>query len=340
MSRVSLRDVGKLAGVSVTTVSHVLNETPHARVNADTRKRVREAAEALGYRADQMARGLRTKSSGMIGLLTEDIAATPHAGRIILGAQETAKRHNLTMAIINSGVSDDLTDRTEDVLTLLDRRVDGMIYATVYHDVVSPPKELRSVPAVLIGAEDDRKEIPSVIPDEYGGAMTAVRTLVARGHARIAFVASRQDVPATRGRQAGYLAALKEAGIAQDDSLMADGESEAPGGYEAMMRILDAGSPTAVFSYNDRMAIGVYRALAERGLRVPDDISVVGFDDQPPIPTSLFPPLDTIALPHYDMGAWAVDALVVQMQGQPAPASERLLCRLVTRNSTTDAPAR
>ncbi|MCL2465224.1 MAG: LacI family DNA-binding transcriptional regulator, partial [Micrococcales bacterium] len=309
--RVGLRDVAEQAGVSVTTVSHVLNETPRSRVSSGTRRRVREAAAMLGYRADQMARALRTKSSGMIGLLTEEIATTPHAGRIILGAQETARRHDLTMAIINSALTDDASERTEDVQTLLDRRVDGIIYATVYHDVVSPPDELRDCPAVLIGAEDDRHEIPSVIPDERNGAAMAVRTLLRLGHDRIAFVASEIDVPATRGRAIGYEDELAAAGITPDPAWIFAGESEARGGYAAMSHILNAAPDiTAVFAYNDRIAIGVYRALADRGLRIPDDVSVVGFDDQDPIPDSLFPGLTTIALPHYDMGAWAVDALV------------------------------
>ena len=332
--RVGLRDVADRAGVSVTTVSHVLNEAPFARVNAQTRQRVREAAEALGYRADQLARGLRTKTTGMIGLLTEEIAATPHAGRIILGAQDTAKKHDLTMAIINSPLETDADERAEDVLTLLDRRVDGIIYATVYHDVVSPPEELRSGPAALIGAQDRYGEIPSIIPDERAGAVMAVQALLDNGHRRIAFVASQQDVPATRGRYTGYLSALQEAKVDIDPKLVATGESEAWGGYTAMNQILDsAPDVTAVFSYNDRMAMGVYRALADRGLEVPGDVSVIGFDDQDPIATSLFPGLTTIALPHYDMGVWAVEALVEQIKGKEPPASWRIPCQVITRGS-------
>lgn len=330
--------------MSLTTVSHVLNENPTARVNPATRARVREVAERLNYQPNPMARGLRTRSSGMIGLLTEEIAATPHAGRIILGAQEAASRHNLTLAIINSALQADLDERRNDVLALVDRHVDGIIYATVFHAVVSPPEELREVPAVLIGAADRRGEIPSVVPDERRGAADAVRALLAAGHRRIAFTGDVEDVPATRGRRLGYLDALAEAGLPPEPALMANAESEAWGGYAATSAILSAGGqPTAIFAYNDRMAMGVYRALAERRLSIPDDVSVIGFDDQNPIPASLYPGLTTVGLPHYDMGAWAVDELTELLSadaGGRTPSDEttsewplRMECRLVERES-------
>ncbi|HEY3547701.1 MAG TPA: LacI family DNA-binding transcriptional regulator [Propionicimonas sp.] len=341
--RSGIRDVAREAGVSLTTVSHVLNENPTARVNPATRARVREVAERLNYQPNPMARGLRTRSSGMIGLLTEEIAATPHAGRIILGAQEAASRHNLTLAIINSALQADLDERRNDVLALVDRHVDGIIFATVYHDVVSPPEELREVPAVLIGAADRRGELPSVVPDERRGAADAVRALLAAGHRRIAFTGDVENVPATRGRRLGYLDALAEAGIPSDPALIANAESEAWGGYAAASSILSAGGqPTAIFAYNDRMAMGVYRALAERGLRIPTDVSVIGFDDQNPIAVSLFPGLTTVGLPHYEMGAWAVDALARQLAGADTDDSAAgavsagpvlMPCRLVDRAS-------
>jgi LacI family transcriptional regulator len=341
--RVGLKDVAEAAGVSVTTVSHVLNETPHVRVNPQTRQRVQDVAARLNYRPNRMARGLRTRSSGMIGLLTEEIATTPHAGRIILGAQEAASRHNLTLAIINSALMADADERREDVNTLLDRHVDGILYATVYHDVVSPPAELRTVPAVLIGARDRADQVPSVIPDEQQGAHDAVLALAAAGHRRIAFAGNADDVPATRGRRVGYLSGMAAAGLAVEPDLVADAVSEPAGGHEAASRLLDAAAepPTAIFCYNDRMAMGVYRALNDRRLRIPEDISVIGFDDQQPIASGLFPGLTTVALPHYEMGAWAVECLAAQLAGTPVDGDThplRLSCPLVTRSSV--APVR
>ena len=336
---VGIRDVARAAGVSVTTVSHVLNDTPNTRTSDATRDRVRTAAAELGYRPNRMAQGLRTRASGMLGLLTEEIAATPHAGRIILGAQETASAHNLTLAIINSHVSDEIDELRSEVEALIDRHADGIIYATVYHDVVDLPEELAGVPAALIGARDRAGRIPSVVPDERQGAADLVAYLAERGHRRIGFADGADDVPATRGRLQGYLDGLRAAGIEPDDSLIVSGESEARGGYEAVRRLLDRSDrPSAVFCYNDRMAMGAYRAAAELGLRVPEDVSIVGFDDQEPIASSVWPALTTVALPHYEMGAWAVETLVALMNGQReaellAGHSVRLPCPIVERDS-------
>src|SRR4029453_14033173 len=167
---VGIRDVAAAAGVSVTTVSHVLNETPHTRTSEVTKARVRAAAAELGYQPNRLARGLRTRASGMVGLLTEEIATTPHAGRIILGAQEEASRRNLTLAIINSRLNAGAEVQSAEVQAFIDRQADGIIYATVYHDEVVPPDELLSVPAVLVGARDRLGEIPSGMPDERAGA--------------------------------------------------------------------------------------------------------------------------------------------------------------------------
>lgn len=317
--QIGIRDVAAAAGVSVTTVSHVLNDTPHTRTSDETKARVREAAAELGYQPNRLARGLRTQASGMVGLLTEEIATTPHAGRIILGAQEEASRHNLTLAIINSRLNTDPEVEAVQVQAFLDRQADGVIYATVWHDEVVPPEELHAVPAVLIGARDRDGEIPSVVPDERGGAASVVELLVRQGHTRIAFAASSVDVPATRGRLQGYRDGMLAAGLDPDEFIF-EATSEASGGYEASMVLLDHGRdpatrPTALFCYNDRMAMGAYRAAAELGLSVPADVSVVGFDDQDPIAGSLYPPLTTVALPHYEMGAWAVETLASLIEG-------------------------
>ena len=313
--KVGIRDVARVAGVSVTTVSHVLNETPHTRTSEATRERVRSVARDLGYTPNRLARGLRTRTSDMIGLLTEEIATTPHAGRIILGAQEEASRHNLTLAIINSHLDAGADARRADARALIERQVDGIIYATVFHHEVSVPRELRAVPAVLIGALDRQGVVPAVLPDEAGGAVDLVALLAEAGHRRIAFANSSIEVPATQGRLAGYLRGLEQAGLPYDDRLIASGVSEAIGGYTASLELLDrADRPTALFCYNDRMAMGAYRAAQELGLRVPDDLSIVGFDDQAPIAGSVHPALTTVALPHYEMGAWAVATLTRLIQ--------------------------
>ena len=314
--KAGIRDVARVAGVSVTTVSHVLNETPNTRTSESTRARVRDAAKELGYSPNRLARGLRTRTSGMIGLLTEEIATTPHAGRIILGAQEAASRHNLTLAIVNSHLNAGAAASRANARALVDRQVDGIISATVYQQEVQVPKDLRSVPAVLIGAVDQQGLVPAVLPDERTGIGAAVDLLVSSGHTRIAFADAAEDVPATRGRLLGYRDAMRAHGL--DAGMKAVGEGQARGGYAAALELLSRPDrPTAIVCYNDRMAWGAYRAAAELGLRIPDDVSITGFDDQPPIPESLFPQLTTVALPHYEMGSWAVETLLRLIEGSP-----------------------
>ncbi|WP_104182081.1 LacI family DNA-binding transcriptional regulator [Arthrobacter sp. B0490] len=336
---VGIRDVAAAAGVSVTTVSHILNDTPHARASDETRKKVRDAAAALGYGPNRMAQGLRTQRSAMIGLLSEDIATTPHAGMIIKGAEETARQHDYTLVIINTDKDADTQSKRRDVDALLERQVDGILYATMYHRAVSLPPRLFEIPAVLIDSTDKTGLVPCTIPDEQGGAQTAVTALLDAGHRSIGFVNNTDDVPATHGRLQGYREALQGAGIAYAPDFVAARESEAAGGYAAAMELLTRNDrPTALFCYNDRMAMGAYRAASELGLSIPGQLSVIGFDNQKLIAEGLHPGLTTVALPHYEMGAWAVQTLIRLIEGHDeekllADKPTILSCPLVRRDS-------
>lgn len=334
---VGIRDVAKLAGVSITTVSHVLNDTPQTRVSAETRARVREAAARLGYGPNRAARALRTNRSGLIGLLSEEIATTPHAGRIILGAQNAARAHDFTLVIVNAD-RESGGSHEDDVQTLIDRQVEAVLYATMYHRQVSAPENLRAVPAVLIDATDRDGALPAVVPDEVGGAVAAVTHLVEAGHRRIGFLNNDDDVPATHERLIGYENVLHRHGIPIDERLILQAPSETLPGYTLARELLARDDrPTALFCYNDRMAMGAYRAAAELGLDIPRDLSIVGFDNQELIAANLFPGLTTVALPHYEMGEWAVEMLVHLLSGDaeqlPADGPTRLHCPLVTRGS-------
>lgn len=342
---VGIKDVAREAGVSVTTVSHILNDVEFARASDETRERVKSTAERLGYGANRIARSLRRQQSEMIGLLSEEIATTPHAGRIILGAQEAARKRGLTLVLINT--SRDELDIQRDTDALLRQQVDGVLYATMYHREIDLPRSLRSVPTVLIDSTSQDGSVPSVVPDEEGGAYVAVNELIGHGHRRIGFVTNSDDVPATRGRLAGYRRALAEAGVEFDPRLVVAEQSETPGGYKAAVAVLDrdhSDRPTALFCYNDRMAMGAYRAAAELGLRIPADLSIVGFDNQELIAEGLYPALTTVALPHFEMGEWALGALAELMQLDPSaeeiPVYESavLSCPLVRRQSVAPPP--
>ncbi|MCU1542785.1 MAG: purR5 [Microbacteriaceae bacterium] len=335
---VGIRDVAREAGVSVTTVSHILNDVESARASDETRDRVRATAQRLGYGANRIARSLRRQQSEMIGLLSEEIATTPHAGRIILGAQQAARERNLTLVLINTSRNE--LDIQRDTDALLRQQVDGVLYATMYHREIALPASLQAVPTVLIDSTSADGRVPSVVPDEEGGAYVAVDELIRHGHRRIGFITNSDDVPATRGRLAGYRRALADAGLEFDSSLVVAETSETPGGYKAAVEVLTrTDRPTALFCYNDRMAMGAYRAAAELGLRIPDDLSLVGFDNQELIAEGLYPALTTVALPHFEMGEWALIALATLMEGGDGFEADTtyetavLPCPLVRRQS-------
>ncbi|MFF5173424.1 LacI family DNA-binding transcriptional regulator [Micromonospora sp. NPDC000089] len=341
--RVSIRDVAAAAGVSVTTVSHVLNNKSGTRVSPETRERVESAARQLGYAANGLARGLRLQRSHTLGLLSDVIATTPHAGRIILGAQETASARGWVLMLLTTGADPEVERR--EIQALAQHRVDGVLYATMYHQVVRVPNELRPLPVVLLDASSPDASLPSVVPDETGGGRVAVRELLTAGHRRIGFVTNTDDIPATRGRLLGYQEALREAGVPFRPELVLAEESDTHGGYRAARELLDRPErPTALFCFNDRMAMGAYRAATELGLRIPADLSVVGFDNQELIAEGLHPGLTTVALPHYEMGVWAVDTMV-ELLNHPKGARRRtarqvvMPCPLVRRDSVAAPPA-
>lgn len=336
---VGIKDVAAAAGVSVTTVSHVLNDVAYARVGAGTRERVHEAAQRLGYGPNRLAQALRTQRSGMIGFISEEIATTPHAGRIILGAEETARARGYRIMIINSTSTSSQDSKESQVADLLDRQVDGILYATMYHRKLAVPKNLAGLPAVLVDSEDISHTVSSVIPDEVSGARSAVQTLIDAGHTRIGMLNNTDDVPATHSRLRAFKETLANAGLPFHEELVQSEHSEVPGGYQAALRLLKPQSrPTAVFCYNDRMAMGAYRAAGELGLRIPDDISFVGFDNQELIAENLYPALTTVALPHYEMGAWATENLIDAIEGKTdlqlfAAHPTVLPCPMVLRDS-------
>jgi LacI family transcriptional regulator len=338
--RVGIRDVAAAAGVSLTTVSHALSGA--GQVNATTRERVREVAAQLGYAPNRQASGLRSRRSQIIGFVSDEITTTPYAGRVLLGAQEAAARQGWVLMIVNSSADAELEARGIDAL--LQHNVDGIVYARMYHQRVVVPEALAGVPTVLLDATTGGDGVSSVVPDEEGAARTAVEHLVAAGHRRIGYLANVDDIPATRGRAEGYRAALRAHGIEPDPSLVvATGSTTVPG-REAAGRLLDRPDrPTALFCFNDRIAMGAYQAAHARGLRIPDDLSVVSVDNFEVIAAALDPGLTTIALPHLEMGRWAIERLALELEAarddHPLdPEQVRMTCPLVERQSVGPPP--
>lgn len=332
--KIGIRDVAKAAKVSVTTVSHALSETQRSRVNAATREHVRAVAQDLGYAPNRLASGLRNQRSYLIGLVSDQIATTPFAGEMILGAQDAAYERGWLLMMLDTASDRELEKRQ--INTLLQHQIDGIIYARMYHQRIELPAELGGVPTVLLDAVSEHGNVSSVVPDETEAARTAVRALVQAGHRRIGFLNNVDDIPATHGRHQGYVQALTEAGIEFDPALVAAAPSEAGGGRTAAHSLLSAPTrPTALLCFNDRMAMGAYHAAGSLGLEIPHDVSVIGIDNLELIAGSLWPGLTTVALPHYGMGRWAVTRLLDEIEGpeEKGPVHMMFDCPLVRRGS-------
>ena len=195
-SDVDIRVVARAAGVSTTTVSHSLNDL--GRISPATRERVRRIAAELGYAPNILARGLRRQRSETIGLIGDEIVTTPFAGRIIAGAQEAAKAYGSLLLIFNTNREPEMEER--EALLLKQRRVDGVLYAAMFHRHVTIPATLADVPLVLVDAVSDDLSISSVVPDEVSGGRDAANVLLLAGHRRIGFINGEDDIPATHGR--------------------------------------------------------------------------------------------------------------------------------------------
>lgn len=311
---VTMREVAERAGVSVTTVSHVINDKPGVRIGAKTRSRVRQAVADLGYRPNILAKNLVQGTSRFIGLVADSIATTPFAGQIIRGAQEEAWRHGRVLLVANTEA--DAAAEQNALAMMLEYQVSGILYSSWTHQALALPPVLAEAEHVLVNCYAPGTDAPAVVPDEVAGGRTATEMLIAQGHERIAFLNTTSPSPAREGRLRGHREALVEAGLPVDDALVVDALPEQEGGYDAADRVLELGA-TAVFCHNDRVAMGLYDALRERGLRIPEDLSVVGFDNQEVIAGHLRPALSTVALPHYELGAAGIRVLLGEEEVAP-----------------------
>lgn len=325
----TLRDVAEAAGVSTATVSQVINNKPGARIGKDARRRVLEAVDQLGYRPNRLAKTLQSGSSRFIGLVADAIATTPFAGQIIHGAQDEAWKHGFVLLVANTEAHPDV--EADAITMMLEHQVRGILYSTWYHREVAVPVGLGETDVVLVNCFAEDSNLPAVVPDEEAGGYEATRLLVAAGHSKIAFVNTTTASPAQEGRLAGYRTALEKAGLEFDPALVFTASPEQEGGYEATSAMLATGA-TGVFCHNDRVAMGLYDGLRERGLAIPDDVAIVGFDNQEVIAAHLRPPLTTVALPHYELGATGI-RILLGLDEVPAGGRLKINCPAIPRGS-------
>lgn len=329
--RVSLREVGDRAGVSFQTVGKVLRGK--GTVAPATRVRVLEAAEELGYVPNSLARGLASNETRSIGFVASGLASFVLAP-LLLGAEREARKHGYF--VLFNFIDEQTGDGVRTLNQLIERRVDGVVSAapTLQHDAGYGTLLRDAVPSVT-NHPIHGGGVPIVGEDSEQPGYLGTRHLADSGHRHIATITGDWKGVNVSGRLAGYTRALEEVGVGFDRELVDVGNWSVEGGYQAMRRLLDRGREfSAVVAHNDHMAMGAMRALNERGLRIPNDISVVGCDD---VDFARFtnPPLTTVRLSFECSGVAAVRLLVDRLQGREAiPERIVLPCTLVVREST------
>jgi LacI family transcriptional regulator len=330
----TLRDVARLAAVHPGTVSRALNPETRRLVNEDTALRVIEAAEALGYRPNPIARGLKTSRSYTIGVLVPDLT-NPLFPPIVRGIQDRLEQAGYTPLIANT--DNDPERERNDFEAMRARQVDGVITATARLDHgLLDEMVAAGLPIVLVNRRLDDGLLPSATADDREGARLAVEHLAALGHTRIAHLGGPQDVSTGHSRHEGFVAGMAQAGLEIDGELMRFGAAFTEPEGERLCAELVAGSawPTAIVAGNDLMALGCYDVFAAQGIDCPGDISIVGFNDMP-FSERFNPPLTTVGIPQYEIGAGAAELLLERLQDPAAAAREITLApHLVVRGST------
>ena len=330
---VSIRDVAKLAKVSTATVSRTLSD-PEV-VSESTRQRVMAAVEKTGYVVNPMARGLRTQKTGTVLVLVPDIG-NPFFSQIIQGIESAAHADGYRILL---GDTQGNRARERDYAKLAEQRqVDGIILLGA--SIPFGNTDASSWPPLVIGCEyfQDRS-IPTVRIDNQAAAAEACAHLIELGHRRIGYLNGPPRSPLCIDRLAGYRAALRAAGIKYEAALVAGGDFTLEAGVAGMKQLLQLPKPpTAVFCASDEMALGAIRAAKEHGLKVPEDLSVVGFDD---IQFAAYsdPPLTTIRQPRAEIGQRVMKLMVQLARGKvPAGADTVILPHALMRRGSTRAP--
>lgn len=327
--RVTMKDVAKRAGVSQPTVSFVLNDRRDVSVAEKTRARVLKAAKELNFQPNQAARALRSNKSYTIGVIADRIISEPYAGQIVLGVQQAVQPSGYVCFVVETSRSADAVDAA--VHNLIAQGVAGLIYAAPGPEPVHAAVTESDVRTIFVNCWADNVEgVPQILADEYQGGRDAAAAAFAAGHRRVAYLGGPPEDYATKERERGLVDAAVEAGVAPESIRREHRDYHVNSGYELALKVLAEDKPTAMICGNDRIAVGALMAAHSAGLNCPDDISILGFDDQPDIAAQLHPPLTTVALPHLEMGLQAGKLLLAGDE----PQGRRLVpCTFIPRGS-------
>ena len=345
--RVTMTDIARVAGCSQATVSFVLNKATGVKISEAMRLRVIEAARTLNYAATSLAHhdigggvaSLNLAQSDMLGFVVDQLATSPEAVVAIEGVRQAMWDQGRVMMIAQTMNDPEMEEKV--LRTMVAKGANALIYMTIFTRKVTLPRWIGdlAVPVILLNCYTAERSFPAVIPGEVAGGQKAVQHLIDNGHRRIGVITGEPWMEATRDRLKGYRRALIGAKIAFDPALVIEGDWSASAGYDSTRRLLAlAERPSAIFCQNDRMAIGCYEALKEAGIVIPDEMSVVGYDDEE-ISRHLHPQLTTVVLPQRAMGAWAVKVIATgpkqATEGYPVT---KLDCDLIARLSVTRPP--
>lgn len=336
---ITLNDIAERAGVSVSTVSRVLNKKAGKyRISADTEERIIKTARDLKYRPNQIARGLRLKKTNTLGLIAPDVS-NPFFAHIIKRVQNVA--HGMGYSLIVCNTDENLDQEIEHVNLLYRNRVDGLIAMPVGQEYAHFYEWLeKGRPLVLLDRCFDEIDAGMVVVDNYTGAYEAVEYLIGYGHARIAFIQGLPGTYTNNARLKGYRDALQAHGLAPDADLVVGSDFRQENGYMEMKLLLSLDEPpTAIFASSDLITLGALQAIYEEGLSIPEDISLLMFDDFDFAPY-LKCPLTAVRQPKELMGEMAVKMLVEDLKN-PKAGGKRIVLKpkLVVRNSVA-VPAR
>ncbi len=334
MARVTLKDVAEYVGVNVSTASRALSSDRSSLVSPSTRRRVTEAAETLGYRGNSQASALRRGRTGTIGVIVADIS-NPFIGPVLRGVANALSGRGLLP--IMTETRDSSEELAQVCNKLLAQRVDGIITtAGRYRDRALLKKIALEGPIVLAVRQLPGSGIPAIAHDDVAGGRLAAEHLLELGHTRLAQLEGPEDIWSFESRATGFREAVTKAGGTCIDIQAAVRLPTFEAGRELASKLLehDGSMPTAVFAHNDSIAIGALSRFREHGLRCPDDVSVVGFNDVP-LTDQLNPPLTTIRLPGYELGRLAAELVVTSIDGTESTTKTVLLSpELIVREST------
>jgi LacI family transcriptional regulator len=330
----TIHDVAKKAGVSASTVSHVINQTRH--VSDQTRQRVLAIMEEMDYQPNRLARSLRNRRTHTFGVLLPN-SANPFFAQVLLGIETECYDHEYNVILGNA--NDEPQRELAYLEILLSKQVDGvLLVSTGAYGEALDLLTSRKAPVVMVdrspGEGYESFQIDTVFTQNAEGGRMATEYLLNLGHTRVGCISGPSLLTSSASRVTGYHSALSQAGLPADSSLVITGDFQHESGYRACQQLLALPEPpTALFVCNDLMAVGAISAIHDAGMLVPNDISVIGFDDIP-LASFTFPRLTTISQPAQDLGRLAARLLVERIQNPQAPAQHhRLPVRLIERDS-------